>query len=534
MHDAMPWGVHRVVFRVLIAVVRNSVSCVEAGGRTAQAFRLFSLNFMFHCNDPEFHYRAIFTSSRRLLPGPRSCASCLWRMVSRASLRISAVNLPGSSKLAEDASLDSRSKTNYRIKPSTPNKITTKQCHILRLPVELLELISDRAQFSDLCSFRQTCKTFAEIAFDDFASHYIGETCCFYPDPARVKRLYDITSQPHLAKHIRIVYLTLDPFEYKDGDINYVAPAHDRGNALADYKEIYKLKELEYYCSRRPDLSLVTRSLAHLNPLRNHLHVDIENRHYFYDHVEWAKISQQCLAAVAKAGFPIYDLTILSNTDIYKPYPNDHDNHELQKVERVADSLYCTALHFTPTDTVLSEFSDGRTSEVLPIIDTFPKTSEDAESLEMIFWHRIPSFGSRLTPFASTVLSRNHSTKLRRLTLVRVVLDDFEPLFQLLQQCRNALEAVLLHEVEIITEVSSLWWKLFESLITMPNLEHLNLRKLWLGRTRAPPLAILDPATQSAWSCHAIGHFSVRIALRDVIKNPPRYRSRSDNVLALW
>jgi hypothetical protein len=408
----------------------------------------------------------------------------------------------------------------------------SKECHILQLPVELLELISNCVRFSDLCSFRRTCKTFADIALDDFAVHYFGETACFFPDPVRVKRLYNITSQPHLAKHIRILYLTLDPFEYRDDTISFVAPAHDRGDTLPEYKETSYVERLEYYCSRRPDLKLLTRSLAHLNPLRNHLHVDLGSRHYFYNHNEWALISQKCLAAVAKAVFPIYDLTILSLTDIREPYPRIEGDHELQNITKLLDMLYCTPLHFDPPDTVLSVLD--LEDHVMPDIDTIPKTLEDIESLAMIFWHRIPSGRFGLTPFANAVLSRNQSTKLRQLTLVRVVLDDFEPLFQLLQQCLNTLDAVLLHEVEIISEVSGHWRKLFELLIAMPNLEHLNLRELWFARSRVPPLAILGPATQYAWSCHEIGRSSVRLALEDIMRNPPRFKSRSDNILALW
>ena len=406
--------------------------------------------------------------------------------------------------------------------------MASEKCHTPHLPVELLECIANLLGPNDILSFRLACKTFADIALDRFIWWYMQEIDCFFPDPARVQRLANITSQPHVADRVEAVYLTLDAFEYNDDAISFVAPAHDRGETLREYKAAYQSQQLVYHCARRPNLELLSQSLARLNPMRCELHVDISNRIPFRDYVEWALISQRVLDAIGIALYPIYDLTILSQRDL------DQDNVDQRVIGRHLKSpkhvLYCSAIHSTCLSDPSLETPPGSTFEqALATMRQAVAKAQDSESLDIIYWNwpRLQEIS-----FANDVLSANNCTRLRRLVLVHVILPTFEALFQRLRRCENTLEIITLNQIEVSADRRK-WKGLFEMLSVLPKLEHFEAQQLWWRRDDGQRLLMLDAHTFFEFRCQESGSASINGALADTLQKGLAVRNRSERI-QLW
>ena len=391
----------------------------------------------------------------------------------------------------------------------------SEESHVPHLPVELLESISHLLGPTDLLSFRLACRTFADISLDNFVRSHIEEISCFFPDPARVQRLANITSQPHLVGRIRTVFLTLDAFEYKDDQVNFVVPAHDRGDTLPDYKVAFNREEVEYHCARRWSLDLLAQSLARLNPMRCKLHLDFGNRQSFRDHVEWALISQKVLAAIEKALYPIYDLTILSDRDLDPSHIAHHETEGMRFIRSAHHELYCTPFHSAQINDPRFESSAGTTFEQsFAAMYQAVAAPQDLESLSIIYWHWTPH-SSTLT---NNIVSANTWTRLKLLTFAHVLLPTFENLFCLLRSCHNALEIVQLDRVEVFSADGHEWKTFFEILRALPKLEHLNIQQLWWRRGGGQRLLIVDDATCIAVRCIESGNAGVKAALNGILQ----------------
>ena len=83
------------------------------------------------------------------------------------------------------------------------------KAYVLALPMELLQQVSRFVNGTELITLRLTCKELSSAAFDAFAEEYLDELACFFPDPARLARLWNICSSPHLASKVRNSHLHL-------------------------------------------------------------------------------------------------------------------------------------------------------------------------------------------------------------------------------------------------------------------------------------------------------------------------------------
>lgn len=410
-------------------------------------------------------------------------------------------------------------------------RMASEECHIPQLPVELLECIMDSLSPNDILSFRLACKTFTDISFDKFASWYIEEINCFFPDPARVQRLANITSQPHLARRMRTIYFTLDAFEYNDDEITFVAPAHDRGEAFAEYKDAYRTEQVGYHCARRPSFDLLSQSLRQLNPLWCRLHLDLANIPARRYHTQWVWISQRVFAAIEKALYPIYDLTILSFRDTQQPI-NRPQNQRVLPTRTPYDQLYCTPIHSAHIDDPPWErFPDNTYQQSLAAMLQAAAVSQDSESLDIIHWIW-PRQASSIAAVANEVLSVDRWTQLKRLTLVHVILPTFGNLFQRIRRCELTLEIIRLSEVEASGHGRE-WRELFEMLSVLPKLEHLHVEHLWWSRDDEQSLLIGDADTFIEFRCRESGNASIRGAVMEILQKGLVVQSRAERI-KLW
>jgi hypothetical protein len=156
---------------------------------------------------------------------------------------------------------------------------STAECHILRLPVEILQDIAAASpdpayQYSTL---RLVCKDFEAAFFDQWAEYWIGRLRCFLLDPARVQRIKNITSRKHLARKIKSVCLCLDPWEHSGKPDIYVVPNHAAATGIArdwstiileEQDDVFREHHVEEYKKHQepPDQDHLASMLRDLDP----------------------------------------------------------------------------------------------------------------------------------------------------------------------------------------------------------------------------------------------------------------------------
>ncbi|EME42965.1 hypothetical protein DOTSEDRAFT_35325 [Dothistroma septosporum NZE10] len=145
-------------------------------------------------------------------------------------------------------------------------------CHILRLPVELLQLLGDLGRL-ETASLRMVCKVFDAAYLNAFCRDYLSDIHCFLLDPERLAKLKSITSKPYLARRMPRVTLTLDPLENSDmNEISTVASGKEPSSVQffeLDHEtqqfrdSMYRRRDIfEHYCVREPDLDMLV-SIIH-------------------------------------------------------------------------------------------------------------------------------------------------------------------------------------------------------------------------------------------------------------------------------
>jgi hypothetical protein len=246
--------------------------------------------------------------------------------------------------------------------------------------------------------------------------------------------------------------------------------------------------------------------------------------------VEWALISQKVLAAIEKALYPIYDLTILSMRDLDQPYLSQRETEGVRFIQNAHHELYCTPYHSTRIDDPALA-STSRDTFLRSLVATGPAAiaAQDLESLDIIYWLWPPQRSS----FTNDILSAHSWTRLKRITFVRVVIPNFENMFHVLRCCYSILEIVMLNEIEVSSADGHEWKRLFEILSLLPKLEHLQIRQPWWKRGNGQRLLIVDEAAYLGLLCHESGHSSIKAALTRILQEGFTVRNGGERI-KLW
>ena len=127
-----------------------------------------------------------------------------------------------------------------------PAPAPKKETHFVDLPMELLTMIARVTDVhTDILSLRLTCQTLAAAAADAFAEEYIEDLSCFMLDTARLSRVKNITSTPHLVNKIRNLEFTCRVFEQRLIHKMPIVPRKDETMADAQWEYIYTIADLE-------------------------------------------------------------------------------------------------------------------------------------------------------------------------------------------------------------------------------------------------------------------------------------------------
>lgn len=149
---------------------------------------------------------------------------------------------------------------------------------LLALPMEMLQHISSFASSTDLIALCLSCRTLEVASFNAFADHYMRELSCYFMQPRRLLRLYNIAASPRLLKTVEQVTFTADAWEGKDvEDISACSSHENEPLCLAQRAFFVSERERLYdmYHAEGPPTKLMNEVLQRLEIAKCRICIDL-------------------------------------------------------------------------------------------------------------------------------------------------------------------------------------------------------------------------------------------------------------------
>ena len=340
--------------------------------------------------------------------------------------------------------------------------------YLLTLPMEMLQRISGFVTTDDLIALRLTCKRLSAATFDNFAAEYLHKLSCFVLDPARLTRIYNITSFPHLAGKVKRITLTADALELSHPSTLQAVEMYREAIRVSQSRNYVQYRDEQYlhHSGKFLDLTSLLRALHSLDCSRTELCLDFCFRRHSGVRGERSHVFNVLLANVARSGFPIARLALDADSSLFVDRIVNRKKGVLHATKHLQKFRYSSRMQ-SPTPEQ-HEFSLNGLSPILA-------SAKQLKSLKLI----IPPllFGEEYvarTSLCTGLLSSTRSTCLGTLVLDEVRLSDFEALFEAFRRSRNAMRNADLHKICVESRVDR-WAGVVSYLRTMPNLQKLQL-----------------------------------------------------------
>lgn len=361
------------------------------------------------------------------------------------------------------------------------------QSGIFTVPVEVLQSI---AEYVDLSTLRLTCKAIEEAVFDVFAKHHLHNIECFVLDPRRLQRLRSILSNERLARKVRKIILSLDPFESKAAEHVLLAPRQQ------DYNQP---KESEWHwleqCHARKE---------HIRMRYNEHNQDLPSRRLLLMVLHDVAALHRVELALSLQPFYLVCSTCDNQTSISNEVVESLFSTVLQSTCRLSefsvDSLSFSTLHYQHhrCSAGLKSFCENlKALSMAPLLEdlivlfdsdqTLPTLHSDLpipgladfenlqslclETSSMLYYE--PGSENSMLRYTSTMLATIQISSLRHLELVRVDITPF-CLTDALQRCRLSLETLTLQDVHI-TSLDKHRIEILQQLLECPRLAKLTI-----------------------------------------------------------
>lgn len=365
--------------------------------------------------------------------------------------------------------------------------MAAKSCHILQLPLELLQHISDFLEECDLVALRLSCRALERATFDAFTTHYFRQIKCFFLDLARTARFLGVCSTRQLARKIRKVYLSLDPYGFAHSravPMSFVRNRRDdgqdpflEGSIRPDspewqYQRTFKYHELRYHMKSTRPWAQIMQALTLLDPKSMQLYVDLT-----FGDSDAPEIAHGILPAIQEARYPIHAIRIF-------PKPTRNPEFSPTSTSDILEHLR-RSHYFLPADQRMIEYNRQRQDESMGSVKARATALAAMPKLES-FTISTTGIGDIDAPrrhLLNTMLETSFFPGFREIRLTRVELSSFGTLMRFLQRYSLQLRVVVLERISFELKDRH-WFDVFRLLLNMPKLRQLRLRKLDTGLGR--------------------------------------------------
>lgn len=331
---------------------------------------------------------------------------------------------------------------------------------MLELPTELLQHIASLVGAYTLPNVRLVCRTLAAASFDSFASEFLTNIVCFFPDPARVRRLQNILSSRALAQGVKNIDFTLDPLECREQYLNHIYSFSESNS-----------RSFKTWFPYPPDFQELTEVLAHLKADGCDFSISVDADKSILDRIHITRHLHMLLAAILEAGYPVHTLSILAS-HVNPHFLSQRTTDDLN----IARGLRRFSYHIPVSATVCGI---ARMEQSVQDTCSLLRTTIHLESLEIGFLYQTKSDSSSLVHAGNRLFDACNSTSLRELKLSTIRLDDFDSLFDILRRNRGTLEVVSLVDVVVVSG-RNLWTDFLKILCSIQKLQALVLDRVYL------------------------------------------------------
>ena len=396
---------------------------------------------------------------------------------------------------------------------------------ILGLPTELLQHICSLVDVYTLPNVRLTCRTLATAAFDSFASEFLTELVCFFPDPARVARLLNILSDRALVKKVQRVKFTVDALECREQYLTHVNSSSE--NAAGSYKRafpygrMYQAEPLKHFFSQQWDVINLTNNLRRLDATKSNFTIAVCTQLYLRENFDLTDHIHILLTAILEAKFSVHNLSLVADGNLRSEFLSS------SKAEYCSIAMGLRQLSYHIPSYVSGSGQVYPERAVQGVCSLLASTLH-LESLTFKFIHDLRP-ESPLVSTGTKFLNACRATSLRELDISLLLLPDFERLFEILRRCHDTLETIALVELMDASE-QNLWPTLFEILRSIPKLRSLVLKKLYVGRSFSAPLQVYENCTCHEGLHHPLdydltGNVAIAASLSRALQNGTVLRS---------
>ncbi|KAK5723536.1 hypothetical protein LTR15_005234 [Elasticomyces elasticus] len=402
------------------------------------------------------------------------------------------------------------------------------------LPPEMIQHIFSSVSTYDLPTLRLVSRHIAAQSLRLFARDYLDTVHCYFMDPVRLQRVYNIISAPSLRDSVRHVVLTMNPYE--DCCMRTMPVVPSDGNTIEGTQHkiryTYRNDEMLRLHSQPPDYGRIRLVVAKLHSIGAAVGLDLDDSG---DQPYAAEI--WTLTAHARCRISWLVFTDEIDSDVQRLIESSgHDLLDNMKTLYFDVSSKDKGRRATaePSSALTiwedaGEYASPQVCNSVRAILALRKlldTQTCLEELDLTFFDTAEDRNNQL--FGEIELHLLHEAKLNKLwslclTNMRLKHDD---VLCAIQSCHIRLTSLWLDDVELVTS-KDIWTEILRYAQRAPNLWDIWLGPLWRvhrGRKYVVMMCVDEQEEYErvrTWECH--DRAGVRIALTTILDSGLQY-----------
>jgi hypothetical protein len=365
---------------------------------------------------------------------------------------------------------DSTTSTPAATMPTTEGN---QHCHLLDLPVEMLQRISNNLHRTQaLPALRLTCKALDHVTFDRFAETVDTVKCCIFYGKRRLRLKKLLETPSRITARIRWVEFTTDFFEGRDFGKVPLALNHDDGaleDALVKTFKTYAESQATAIQGRPINVALFGRVLGDLKRVFPHIQISCRMSDNQGDGCEHLRAQRDILLTMFITNHEIRHLSLSHSTLLTLDNFKDHMRPEL--LQSVSNLF---SFGFVPArggETRVTQLSSTPYELRVRVMNQLLQSAPNLRHLDLCL-DKFALLGESST-IAKHALRSTVSNKIERFVLRSARVSE-KVLLKALSRWAPTLMELELGEISL-TFVRDGWLPILQLISTMPKLKCLHL-----------------------------------------------------------
>ncbi|KAK5682619.1 hypothetical protein LTS10_005747 [Elasticomyces elasticus] len=338
---------------------------------------------------------------------------------------------------------------------------------LLDLPPEMAVHIISFVGVHDLPTLRLVSHEVASLGFKHFAEEYLYGLSCYFKDPLRLQRLYNIISSPSLGDHVRRVTFTVNPDEGTYMEDVPTVPVEGETLETTQYALWGLRSESEALRLHGQSLDVITISavLARIYDLTAFVVLDFTDSGGY-----------PCGDKLSEASF--WALALLLGCNISNLDFDDETHHHAQRLIDVSTESLSTSLVGLGLDAAFGDSKKHNSVGAVRSCRSLLGLAGDLQRLDIHFSGTAERWEDQdLQVLEPRLLQNLKSTKLQSLCLDGMRL-HYEDVLLAVQRSYTTLTTLQLEDVQLITPTDT-WTEILKYVQRSVKLHEVRFGPLW-------------------------------------------------------